>query len=216
MNNIDLTLRDNCLVIRFPEVRNILSWAPFNGGLVKSNCILNWQIDKFDSGDIPALFENKIEHLGIPFHSVGLLTSAEVKNYQEVKLEKGPYEVRAIVTVGLDNTRTVGDTVDIGTGTGENHAGTINLVVTCNALPDLQGQAEAVQVATMAKAKALMDAGVVSKKSGNPATGTGTDCIAIAASGELKENYCGMHTLLGQLIGETVYQSIRKAIPSAL
>ncbi len=216
MNDIDVSLRDNCLILRFPETRNILSWAPFNGGLTKSNCILNWQIDKFDSGDIPALFKQKINQLGIPSHSVGMLTSAEIKNYQKAKSTIGSYEVRAIATVGLENTRTVGDSADVGPYTQDDHYGTINLVVACNALPDLQGMAEAIQVATMAKTKAMLDAGVVSRKSGHPATGTGTDCVVIAASGELKENYCGMHTPLGQLIGETVYQAIRKAIPSAL
>lgn len=216
MNNFSLELRDNCLIIRFAEPMKILSWAPFNGGLTQSDCIFNWQNDKFGSGDLQTLFKEKVRQVEIPPHSVGMITAAEIKNFKEAESNRGPLKVHSIVTVGLDNTRTVGDRADVEPGEGCKHSGTINLTVICNALPDLQGQAEAVQVATMAKTKALMDAGVLSKKSGNPATGTGTDCIVIAASGEIKENYCGMHTSLGQLIGETVYQSISQGISISL
>jgi len=216
VSDIKLSLRDDCLITYFSEAKNILSWAPFNGGLIKSNYILNWQNSSFAPDELSTLFKEKIKRLGISPHSVGMLTSAKIKNYQKLKSEIGRYEVYVIATVGLDNTRTVGDVADVGLENGEMYSGTINLIVACNALPDLQGLVEAVQVATMAKAKALIDMGVTSKKSSNLATGTGTDCIAIAASGQLQENYCGMHTALGQLIGDTVYQVIKRAIPFSL
>jgi adenosylcobinamide amidohydrolase len=61
-------------------------------------------------------------------------------------------------------------------------------------------------------------AGIKSVRSGAPATGTGTDCIAIAAPlrararGARAEPYCGKHALLGELIGRAVLESCARAI----
>ena len=64
----------------------------------------------------------------------------------------------------------------------------------------------------MAKTATLINLGVKSLKSGLPATGTGTDCIVVAGTGEINENYCGMHTVLGEMIGKVVNEIISKAV----
>ena len=115
--------------------------------------------------------------------------------------------------MGLDNTRTVGENADVDP---QPEIGTINLILATNSLPDLSGQLEALQVCTMAKTRALMENNIKSTKTGGLATGTGTDCIALATSGELKQNYCGMHTLLGELIGRATYQTIKEGIEKNL
>jgi len=120
--------------------------------------------------------------------------------------------VQAVCTVGLDNARTVGEEADVEKTCELDPHGTINIILVTNALPDLSGQLEAIQVATMAKTRALMELGVKSRKSGTPATGTGTDCIVLASSGELKQNFCGMHTRIGELIGQTVYQAVKEGV----
>lgn len=120
--------------------------------------------------------------------------------------------MHGIATVGLANARAAGDTADVPLQTTSNQPGTINLVLTCNALPDLTGKIEAIHMATMAKTGALQKAGVTSEKSGRPATGTGTDCIVVAGTGEIEENYCGMHTVLGELIGNVVHRVISQGI----
>ena len=58
--------------------------------------------------------------------------------------------MHGIATVGLDNARAVGDTADVPLQTTPNQPGTINLVLACNALPDLSGKMEAVHMVTMA------------------------------------------------------------------
>ena len=114
--------------------------------------------------------------------------------------------------MGLDNTRTIGEEADVDSTHKLDNYGTINLILATNSLPELSGQLEALQICTMAKTRALIDMKIKSKKSGTPATGTGTDCIILASSGEVEQNYCGMHTRLGELIGQATYQAIKEGI----
>jgi adenosylcobinamide amidohydrolase len=71
---------------------------------------------------------------------------------------------------------------------------------------------EAGHLAASAKTAALHQAGITSRKSQKPAIGTGTDCTAIIASGEIKNKYCGLHTVVGELIGKAVFSTITNAI----
>lgn len=209
---INTTLTINTLIINFPKPWPVLSWAPHNGGNTISSCVFNHQLVKFDEKDLDSIFRNVKSSLNLPVDAIGLITGAKIKNYRECVLTHGPLWVHGIVTVGLANTRTPGDEADVPFQTPLDHVGTINLVLACNALPDISGKIEAVHVATMAKARALSDLGIKSEKSGLPATGTGTDCIVVAGSGEINENYCGMHTVLGELIGKVVYRITNEAI----
>ncbi|GJL77929.1 MAG: adenosylcobinamide amidohydrolase [Nitrospinaceae bacterium] len=206
------SIAKNTLVIQFPKPWPVLSWAPHNGGDTISSCVFNHQLGKFDEEDLDSIFKTVIVSLDLPEDSTGLVTGAEINNYQECVLSHGSLWVHGIATVGLANARAAGDSADVPFQTPPNPTGTINLVLACNALPDIAGRLEAVHMAAMAKTSALRDAGVVSEKSGRSATGTGTDCIVVAGTGEFHENYCGMHTVLGELIGKVVHQIITEAI----
>ena len=73
--------------------------------------------------------------------------------------------------------------------------------------------AEAIQIATEARVLAVQQAGILSKRSRKPATGTGTDCIVVAAPiGRPAHRYCGKHTLAGELIGRAVLKSCTTAL----
>lgn len=209
---ISTTLAKNTLVIKFPKPWPVLSWAPYHGGYTVSSCVFNHQLGKFNEKDLDSIFRNVRDSLDLPEDATGLITGCDIKNYRECVLNSGPLWVHGIATVGLGNARAVGDDADVPLQKTPNQPGTINLVLACNALPDIVGKIEAIHIATMAKAEALREAGVMSAKSGRPATGTGTDCIVVAGSGEINENYCGMHTVLGELIGKVVHQVISKAI----
>jgi adenosylcobinamide amidohydrolase len=98
--------------------------------------------------------------------------------------------------------------------------GTINLIVAINQPFTRSAMAEALQIAVEARVAAIHDAGVVSVRSGAIATGTGTDCIAVAApisaSRATSVAYCGKHTLAGELIGRAVMRSCAVAIAHAV
>ncbi len=209
---ISTTLAKNTLVIKFPKPWPVLSWAPFHGGNTVSSCVFNHQLGKFEEEDLDTIFKNVRDSLNLPADATGLITGCDIKNYREFVLTQGSLWVHGIATAGLANARAVGDDADVPLQTTPDQPGTINLVLACNALPDIIGKIEAVHMATMAKAEALREAGIMSAKSGRPATGTGTDCIVVAGTGEIDENYCGMHTVLGELIGKVVHQVISQAI----
>ena len=75
---------------------------------------------------------------------------------------------------------------------------------------------EAIQITTEGRVRALNEAGVLSSRSRLPATGTGTDCMAVASLGEDKAQYCGKHTPLGELIGLASYTAVKKGLAKGL
>jgi adenosylcobinamide amidohydrolase len=89
---------------------------------------------------------------------------------------------------------------------------TINMILTVQ--PGLSDEAmvEAVQIVTEGRVRALYEKGIKSRQSGLPATGTGTDCVAIVSLGDGVERYCGKHTKLGELIGGAAYISVAKGL----
>ncbi|MZH02133.1 MAG: adenosylcobinamide amidohydrolase [Nitrospinae bacterium] len=216
MSRFNIELREQTLVVNLPDAFQVLSWAPFNPGQVQTQCIFNHQLSGNTKNNFSEIFQDLRENLGLPENAVGMLTAADVEQYSTHYFQSGSLWVQAVCTVGLDNTRTAGDEADVENSCELEQHGTINIVLATNALPDLSGQLEAIQVVTMAKTRALMEMGVKSSKSGTPATGTGTDCIVLASSGEVKQNYCGMHTRIGQLIGQTVYDSVKEGTEKIL
>ena len=121
--------------------------------------------------------------------------------------------IECFATVGLSNALAVGDPA-----TYAERFGTINLIVAFNQVLSPAALVEAVQIVTEAKVHALVAAGIRSTVSGALATGTGTDCVAVACP-IAKEvyRYCGKHTKVGELIGrvvsDAVGEGIRKASP---
>ncbi len=202
-------LQEKTLIVRLPENWQTLSWAPFNGGLNTSSTIFIHHLNQFAEENLDQIFRTRVKHLELSENSVGLVTGAKTEHFCEVFLTANNLWVHSIATLGLSNARAAGDEADLSP---PDSAGTINLIVATNALPNLEGKLEAVHTATMAKAAALAEAGIRSEKSGRPATGTGTDCIVISSSGEIKENYCGMHTALGEIMGKAVKQVVSQCI----
>jgi adenosylcobinamide amidohydrolase len=97
-------------------------------------------------------------------------------------------------------------------------AGTINLVVAISRSLTDSALAEALQIAVEARVAAIFDAGIASLRSGAPATGTGTDCITIAAPERAARSradaiiYCGKHTLAGEIIGRAALRACAAAL----
>jgi adenosylcobinamide amidohydrolase len=142
------------------------------------------------------------------------MTGAEVARAGYARAARAGVIAGAWCTAGFSNALRVGDRATVPS----THAGTINIVVMANRPLTSAAMVEAVQIAAEARALAVLEAGIKSVRSGAPATGTGTDCIAIAAParaasrGVRAERYCGKHTLLGELIGRAVLESCARAI----
>lgn len=91
--------------------------------------------------------------------------------------------------------------------------GTINTLVLTDARLGTAALAEALMVATEAKAAALQSLGVFSPVSGGTATGTGTDATAVAGGhGPATAEWCGKHTLLGEMIAGAVIDALTDSL----
>jgi adenosylcobinamide amidohydrolase len=57
----------------------------------------------------------------------------------------------------------------------------------------------------------VIEAGVA--RDGAPITGTGTDCIVVAApDGEPRARYAGLHTAIGEAVGRCTCEAMRAGI----
>ncbi len=133
--------------------------------------------------------------------AVAFLTSRDVRAVKDATVTVEGETARCIATVGLSNAERVGARVD----RSAKDWGTINIaVVTQTGLSDA-ARIEALSIAAEARTVAVMQAGLP-LPSGR-ATGTGTDCIAIAAP-EGTVRYAGLHTALGEAIGRAVLTAV--------
>jgi adenosylcobinamide amidohydrolase len=76
---------------------------------------------------------------------------------------------------------------------------------------------EVCALAAEARTAALLERRVPSRRTGAPATGTGTDCIVVAAPDEERgERWAGKHTRLGALVGVAVREAIGRGVDAWL
>ncbi|WP_417256982.1 adenosylcobinamide amidohydrolase [Celeribacter halophilus] len=183
----------------------VLSFAPYRSGFVMADRIV-WR--ELRNADLPvdlAVSDWVTAEMTEAGHAeaVGMLTSRDVTKFQRKETRVESARVAAIATVGLGNAER------IGTRTPRDWSferyGTINIAVQIAEGLTEAAQIEALSIATQARTAAVVDAGL--RLPHGPVTGTGTDCIAIAApKGDTA--YAGLHTALGEAIGAAVYQTV--------
>ena len=92
-------------------------------------------------------------------------------------------------------------------------AGTINAMIFINRELTPGAMVTAVVTATEAKTAALQELEVPSRYSDGLATGTGTDQIAVASKlGGEAISYAGKHSKVGELIGRTMHDAVKKTL----
>ncbi len=208
IRGVKFEVSDGNLIVLFNEPRRVVSSAVLNGGIVYANAILNHQVDKdFDHKDPEGYLKNVVESLGLKGIVVGLMTAANVGKYGLSRYEEGDIAVTSIITAGISNASTCGEPVS------HRSVGTINIIVLIEASMTDSCMIEAIKTATEAKCRALAHLDVRSVNSGELATGTTTDSIAIAElGGKMKLRYAGPGTKLGELIGKTVFEALIQAL----
>ncbi|WNG37162.1 adenosylcobinamide amidohydrolase [Archangium violaceum] len=197
------------LVVRFERPHAVLSWAVINGGRRRARAVVWRQVrdDELVPGVDPvallaaSLGESSEE-------TVGLLTSRDVSTFDDVRLASGALSARCVATVGLGNALAAGDEPG-----PLRSVGTINLLCQLSRPLSEGALVEAVALAAEARTAALMEARVPSRRSLRAATGTGTDCIVVAApEGPGGETYVGKHTRLGSLLGGAVREATARGV----
>ena len=204
---------ENAIIVSFRAPARVLSWALLNGGLCRSDHIVNHYVRSDDvrfCADPRSWLTNAVENLALDGKAVAMATAVPMKNYAQVSFAGLNAEVSCLATVGCGNALAAGDPASAAI---TETAHTINLIVIVQPALSDAAMVEAIQIATEGRTRALYEAGVRSTVSNLPASGTGTDCIALASLGAAAgAEYCGKHTVLGELIGRAAYAAVQQGL----
>jgi adenosylcobinamide amidohydrolase len=214
---MSVSQRDRWLLTSFASPVRACSWAIVRGGLVDAEHVA-WLEVRDDElrppVDARELLRERLQERGLE-NAVGLLTSRRVATYRDVARESSGVRARCIATVGLGNALRAGDPPGVS-----GRIGTINLLLHVDAPLTDVALLEASAIATEAKAAAVLEAGISSRRSGRPATGTGTDCTVVTCPlpqvRTRAASYAGKHTAIGSVVGEATWQAVRDGIAAWL
>lgn len=214
------TTLGRALVVRLGGAHEVLSWAIVNGGRSKTDSVVWREVGLAELGpavDPGMLLRETLSRVGAP-RAVGLLTARNVRRYEIERVERDGIVAECVATVGLSNLVAVGDPSNPGKAgdppsARRESAGTINLV--CRVSVGLAEEAllEAMSIATEARTASMLKVDLRSPSSGQPATGTGTDCIVVAAPTAMRaERFAGKHTACGSAIGAAVLGAVSRGV----
>ena len=214
MRGVSVYISNSYIHVRSADELTALSSGVVGGGFQKTRHILNWHVGKDYFGVNPALDLKKFARgVNINEKFIGMMTAAKIGMTQPVTLSEHGLTVCAIITVGLGNSTCAGITEP---HLPEPQAGTINAIVILDARLTRSAMVNAVITATEAKSATLQESNKRTKD-GDPATGTSTDSIAIAATnrGRLFK-YAGSVSLPGWLIACAVREAMSKALKDSI
>lgn len=184
----------------------VISWAVHRPGIVRARRILWREVRNADLPadlDAAAWLAGELRAIGAG-RAVAMLTSRWLSAHVVTHASVEGVEVDCVATAGLSNAERVGARVD-------RHAadwGTINIGVRVSEGLTVPALVEAMSIAAEARTVAVLEAGHTLPT--GIASGTGTDCIALAAPpGETA--YAGLHTALGEAIGAAVLDAVSQA-----
>jgi adenosylcobinamide amidohydrolase len=213
-HSVEVSGTPRWLITRFSEDHLTASWAIVGGGIRRTRSVVWHEVSERELRppiDAVELLASRLRGLG---HSdaVGLLTSRSLESYVDVAERYRGIEARCIATVGLGNALRAGDPPG-----PSGRIGTINLLCRVSVTLGPESLLEALALAAEARTLAVCEAGVPSTVSGLPASGTGTDCIVVAApDGPAPSRYAGKHTVIGHLVGATVKDAITRGVEAWL
>lgn len=206
MTAFALLCRSPFLVVEFDRPQAMLSWSLTKPGFVEARSVawLHVRDDDLTLDIDPVLFlKHRMETAGHG-EAVHLMTSRDVRLHHLARASSGEVEAACLATVGLGNAGRVG-----AEPCGCKPVGTINLLVHISQALSQAALVEAVSIATEARTAAVM--ALDWSVGGHPATGTGTDCIVVAAPCEgAQRQFAGLHTDVGVALGRAVHEAVRQ------
>lgn len=164
--------------------------------------------------DPAAYFAERAQAACVSFDA-GLMTAADLRGFADMRRIVDGAAVSVVATGGLGNAESVAPTADEPRRTAL--VGTINIVAVIDHPLTLAAQIEAVSIVAEARTAAVMSFGLTMADGERPVTGTGTDCILIAApDDETGLAHCGLHTPIGRALAEATYEAVRDTCASCL
>jgi adenosylcobinamide hydrolase len=223
IKSIEAEIQGNKLILKSKTPLRILSSAVLNGGLRDANYIVNVQVSE-DAGsniddevhmEADDFLKEETSKLGFPQDKVvGIMTAANLKNVEVTSRKFEDITVTTFATAGVHFATTAGDeTASKQRAFPLKKWGTINIIVLIDGNLTESCIVNAASTATEAKTAALRELDVRSRFSGDVATGTVTDSIVVASTKRGNPiKYAGSGTLIGELIGKSVREAVKKAI----
>ena len=212
--------RERLLVGRFSQPRQTLSWAIWNGGRGQSASVAWVEVSNAElpiGVDPRRLCQERLRGEGLG-DALGFLTSRRLDRYEEASAELDGVCAKVVATVGLSNAVRVGDSPGSFAAPSPVPAipvGTINLLAEVSVPLSEEAALEALSVVIEARTAAVTEVAFPSRRSGQPATGTGTDCVALAwpaAPAGSVVRYAGKHTALGHVLGEASLRAVSDGV----
>ena len=218
--NDEIYYLKDTIFVKFNVKRNGISTSKLNGGFSSSfKSVFNHHlsqenIDYLENHDLHDYLIKHCQSLDIDSnYSTGLTTLAEMNHISIVTKSYRNLEVTALTTAGVrTNAVRAGDSAAFYEENGK--FGTINSIILINANLGYETLLDAFMTATEAKTVALNELKIPSQYSNGYATGTGTDGLCVFSNLE-SENVltnAGKHSKLGELIGQVVIESVKKAV----
>ncbi|WP_116133501.1 adenosylcobinamide amidohydrolase [Tropicimonas sp. IMCC34043] len=191
------------LIADLAAPHRVLSWALNRPGFVTASRIVFREVRNRDLPpdlDAAAWLNAALAEAGLS-DAPALLTSRSIASYRLTHAEAEGIAAQCLATVGLSNAERVGHRQRFDPA----RFGTINIALSCSAGLSEAGQIEALSIATEARTAAVIAAGFNLPE--GPATGTGTDCIALAVPpGD--GPFAGLHTAVGEAIGRATFDAV--------
>ena len=218
-----ITNDSDCTIVLFHETVACLSWAPLGGGLRPRPCraVLNWTVKTDATMTEDELLSCARRRRDLVADAVGtakkdcivLITTVPQEAGRQASSSASGLTARAFCTAGLGNARACGEPPERAL------AGMINLVVAVDAPLTGAAMLEAVSVITIAKATAVLVAGLTAAN-GRPRLATGTDCVALCCrrprDGEEPWRCAGLGTDLGHVIAAAAHDAATAAVDTWL
>ncbi len=201
---IGVTLTRPWLIADLGEACRVLSFAPWRPGFQNTQRIVWREVRNADLTpdlDAEAWYAAELARNGQQ-DAVGLLTSRDIgRHFLREAVVEGQ-RACCLATVGLGNAERIGSRL----GRVLVDWGTINVAVRIGAPLSDCALLEALSLSAEARTAAVLSVGLATPM--GLATGTGTDCIAVAAPPG-HAAYAGKHTALGEAIGHAVFQAVQ-------
>ena len=194
------------LIVRLPANCRALGWSLARPGFAETSTVAWLEVRNADltpDVDPLRLLREKLAARGLD-DAVAFMTSRDIRRHHVALRQAEGVTAACVATVGLANGETIGARRRV-----EAFPGTINTLV--HVSRPLAGAAfiEAISIVAQARTAALFDTAHL--RPGPRITGTGTDCIVVAAPlGPDAESCAGLHTAIGEAIGGAVYDAVRE------
>ncbi|PWR21856.1 adenosylcobinamide amidohydrolase [Zavarzinia compransoris] len=210
------TLQVSCaqpwLTVRLPGLCRLLSFAPHRPGFQAADKVIWREVRNADLGpevDPLALLRDGLAAIG-GLDAVAMMTSRDIRRHFIARATIEGVTAACVATVGLGNGEAVGSRRP---GRPGPPLGTVNILVHVDAALTDAALLEALSLAAEARTLAVLEGGYRPDPARPPVTGTGTDCIVLAAArGAAPLAYAGKHTAVGEALGRAVLDAVRPGV----